>query len=124
MYSSNIDKFIEDFFTMTTGVGTVELVSETEDAIVLSIELPGFKKEQIELDIDGGFLKVSAARDIPSSDKVKLLSGGRPVKKFSKSYKIGASLDTDKVSAEFTDGILEITIQKKEETKKKSVKIS
>lgn len=124
MYSNTIDKLIEDFFTMTTGVGTVELVSETEDAIVLSIELPGFKKEQIELDIDGGFLKVSAARDIPSSDKVKLLSGGRPVKKFSKSYKIGASLDTDTVSAEFTDGILEITIQKKEETKKKSVKIS
>lgn len=124
MYSCNIDKFIEDLFNMSTGVGIVETLVETEDALVLSIELPGFNKEKIEIDIDGGFLKVSAARDIPSSDKVKILSGGKPVKKFDKSYKIGASLDTDKVSAEFTDGILEITIQKKEEIKKKSVKIS
>ncbi len=124
MYSCNIDKFIEDFFSMSTGVGTVETVVETEDALVLTIELPGFSKEKIEIDIDGGFLNVSAARDIPSSDKVKILSGGNPVKKFDKSYKIGASLDTDKVSADFTDGILEITIQKKEEIKKKSVKIS
>jgi HSP20 family protein len=126
MSSYAIDKFIESFFCeSTTGVPVEERATETTESFGIELELAGVRKEDITLDIDGDYLTVSAIKKAPSDDGAKVLFGSRTSGKFEKSYKLGSNIDRDAIDAEYTDGVLVITLNKKEDTKKKkTVKIS
>ena len=95
-------------------------VRETEDSYELDIDLPGFKKDEIDLGLNDGYLTISAAKglDKDTEDKKgKYIRQERYAGTCSRSFFVGETVAPEEVSAKFEDGILRITLPKKAEKK-------
>jgi len=93
-------------------------VRETQNSYEVDIDLPGFKKDEISLDLKDGYLSISAAKGISKDEKDKK---GRYIRQeryagaCSRSFYVGESVKPEEVSAKFEDGILKISMPKKEQ---------
>ncbi len=105
---------------MTSGKFRTD-ISETETGYLLEAELPGFKKEDISIDIDHDYLTVSAKREETNEEKNsegKFIRRERYSGSFSRSFGI-SGVDPDAITAGYEDGILKVTMPKKSEYKRK-----
>lgn len=96
-------------------------VREHEGHYELEIDLPGFKKDQITLELKDGYLTVTASKglDRDSHDKKgRLLRQERYAGVMQRSFRIGDEVAPEEVHAKFEDGVLRIEVPKKEETPK------
>ena len=102
-------------------------VYEYDDKIGLVAEIPGLKKKQLNIEVEDGVLTISGDKhNILDETDAKILRRELKQSSFKRSFELGELLDGDNISANFTDGILSISIPKleQEKPKKKSVKIS
>ena len=102
-------------------------VYEYDDKIGLIAEIPGLKKKQLDIEVEDGVLTISGDKhNVWDDAKAKILRRELKQSSFKRSFELGELLDSDNISASFTDGILSISIPKlePEKPKKKSVKIS
>ena len=102
-------------------------VYEYDDKIGLVAEIPGLKKKQLNIEVEDGVLTISGDKhNILDEADAKILRRELKQSSFKRSFELGDLLDGDNISANFTDGILSISIPKlePEKPKKKSVKIS
>jgi len=92
----------------------VEVKEQGNDYLVHA-ELPGIKKEDIHVDIDGGVVAISAERKQEKEVKEgeRVLRSERYYGKVSRSFQLGEEIDEGKSSARFNDGVLELTLPKK-----------
>lgn len=93
-------------------------VRDKEDHYLIDMDLPGFKKEEIELKLEDGYLTVTAEKGLDkdeSDDKGRLIRQERYVGTQSRSFYVGAAVTEEDVKAKFEDGVLQIRIPKKEE---------
>ena len=93
-------------------------VRETEDSYELDIDLPGFKKDEIDLNLNDGYLIISAAKGLDKDmedKKGKYIRQERYAGTCSRSFFVGETVEPEEVSAGFEDGILRITLPKKAE---------
>jgi HSP20 family protein len=93
------------------------------DTFVVDLDLPGVDKDSIDLTIEKNVLSVHAARQRPDLDGVELLVGERPQGSFSRQLFLGDSLDTSRVEASYTDGVLTIRLPIAEQAKPRRVPI-
>ena len=91
-------------------------VHEHEDRYELDIDLPGFKKEEIKLELNGGYLTVSAAKglDQDQEKKGKLIRQERFAGAMQRSFYVGENLTEEDIKASFNHGVLSLTVPKKE----------
>ncbi len=98
---------------------------ETEDAYFIEIDLPGVKKDDIEIDVKDNVLTVSGERKVKEEMKeenyYKIESR---YGKFTRSFTLPKNVNIDKISANSENGVLEIKIPKLEEVKKEPKKIA
>ena len=102
-------------------------VYEYDDKIGLVAEITGLKKKQLNIEVEDGVLTISGDKhNILDEADAKILRRELKQSSFKRSFELGDLLDGDNISANFTDGILSISIPKlePEKPKKKSVKIS
>lgn len=100
-------------------------IRETDEGYEVIMDLPGFKKDEIEVQLENGYLTVSAAKGLDKDEadkKGKYICRERYAGEMSRSFYVGEDiLDTD-IHARFENGILKLDIPKKEakavETKK------
>ena len=91
-------------------------VTDTGDAFVLDAELPGFKKEDIKIDVENDCLTISAERKLDEEEKQKnFIKRERYYGSFSRSFDV-AGVNVDGIEAAYNDGILKLTMPKKVET--------
>jgi HSP20 family protein len=110
--------FEKDFFgensLMTTGFRTD--IKDDGNKYILEAELPGFSKEDINIDISNDYLTISAERRSENEEKDK---GGRYIRKeryygsFRRSFDV-SNVNTDSIDAEYSNGILKLNLPKKE----------
>ena len=84
----------------------------------LDIDLPGFKKEDISLTLDNGYLIVGAARTVneeEKDDKGTLLRQERYSGAMQRSFYVGDGIDENDVKAKFEDGVLSLSFPKEKE---------
>ena len=89
-------------------------VRETEDAYEVDIDLPGFKKDEIQVDLKDGYLVVSAAKGLDRDQqdkKGKYIRQERYAGACSRSFYVG-DVEPEDVAAKYEDGILRITLPK------------
>ena len=92
-------------------------VRETDDSYELDIDLPGFKKDEITAKLEDGYLTVSASKGL---DKDKQDKKGNYIRReryagaMSRSFYIGDSITQDEIKAKFENGILQLSIPKKD----------
>ena len=92
-------------------------VRETENSFELDIDLPGFKKDEIQAHIENGYLTISAAKGLNKEEedkKGRYLRKERYVGECSRSFYVGEEIDEKDVHAKFEDGILKVSIPKRQ----------
>ena len=88
-------------------------VTDTGDAFKLEAELPGFRKEDISIDIENDCLTISAERKLDNSEeKPNFVKRERFYGSFSRSFDV-SGINVENIDAEYTDGVLNITLPKK-----------
>ena len=89
-------------------------VTEDDNAYQISAELPGFKKEDINLDVEGDYLTISASHseeNEESDENKNYIKRERYYGSYSRSFDI-TGVDVDSIKAEYNDGILKIDLPK------------
>ena len=84
----------------------------------LDIDLPGFKKDEISLTLDNGYLVVGACKSVneeEKDDKGKLLRKERYSGAMQRSFYVGEGIDENDVRAKFEDGVLKLSFPKEKE---------
>ena len=92
-------------------------VREKDNSYELDIDLPGFKKDEIQAQISDGYLTISASKGLDKDqkdDKGRYIRRERYCGECSRSFYIGDGITEKDVSAKFEDGILKLSIPKKE----------
>lgn len=101
-------------------------VRDKGDSFMVHAELPGVKKEDIHVQVDGSTVSISAERkqerEVKEGERV--LRTERSFGKVSRSFDLGVPLDEGKATAKFTDGVLELTLPHKAVTQAKRLMIS
>jgi HSP20 family protein len=99
-------------------------IYETEEAIVLKAELPGVDPKDVEVRVEDNTLYLKGERKFEKEVKEQNYHRvERSYGSFARSFSLPNSISTDKVRAEFKDGLLTLTMPKREESKPKTIKI-
>lgn len=94
-------------------------VKEHDDKYELVVDLPGFKKEQIQIELKDGYLTISAQKGLEKDEKEngKYIRKERYSGSKSRTFYVGNEVTENEVHAKFENGILKLDIPKKEAKK-------
>ena len=98
-------------------------VVESKDNFRIEVAAPGLKKDDFKLNVEGDLLTISSEKE--TENKVEGENFTRREfnhTKFSRTFTLPETVNTEKISAQYADGILNITLPKKEESKDKGAK--
>ena len=96
-------------------------VKETDNSYEVDIDLPGFKKDEIEAKLENGYLTISAAKGLDKEEKDE--KDGKYIRKerysgaMSRSFYVGDELKQEDIKAKYQDGILKLSVPKEEPKK-------
>ncbi|OUN30799.1 Hsp20/alpha crystallin family protein [Blautia sp. An81] len=90
-------------------------IRETEGSYELDVDLPGFKKDEIKASLENGYLTISAAKGLDKDEKDgKYIRQERYAGAMSRSFYVGDEVTQEDIKAKYEDGILKLSIPKKE----------
>jgi HSP20 family protein len=100
-------------------------VREDKDNFVIRAELPGLKREDIDVSLQDGALVISGERtDEKVEEGVEVHRQERYYGKFQRALTLPAPVAADKIKAQYKDGVLTVTLPKTEEAKPKKIDVS
>ena len=107
----------DDFFTRKQSNLMKTDIKEKKDKYVIEVDLPGCDKENIDLSLENGYLKIAAkvVKETSSGDDEKYLRQERFYGECSRSFYVGDQITQKDIDAEFKNGILKIEVPKIEE---------
>ena len=94
------------------------------DEFVVLFDLPGCDPSSINLTVERNVLAVHAERRRPSEDDVELVVGERPYGTFSRQLFLAETLDSERIAADYTDGVLRLRVPVKEQAKPRRVDVT
>ncbi|RUA27125.1 MAG: Hsp20/alpha crystallin family protein [Bacteroidetes bacterium] len=101
-------------------------IKELEKEYIIELAVPGYTKKDFELNVEDDTLKISARKEEKKEEKEndKLIHSEYYIESFERSFTLSKNVDVDKIGAAYKDGILTVTIPKKDEVLlKKMIKI-
>ena len=97
-------------------------VVENKDDFELALAVPGMKKNDFKIDIDGNILTISAEiEENKTEEKDKFTREEYNYSSFRRSFTLPEGVNKEKIEAAYVDGVLRLTLPKKEEAKKTSI---
>jgi HSP20 family protein len=100
-------------------------IAEEENHFVLTADLPGVDEKNVELTVHEGVLILTGKREAATE---KQSEGGyhreRRHGSFTRQFRLGSQVDAEKIAASYKDGVLTVTIPKKEEIKPRQIPVS
>ena len=96
-------------------------IKETDGGYELTIDLPGFKKDDVQAELKDGYLTINAQTQSESEDKDEEGTYVRKERfsgKCSRTFYVGDDVEEDDIKAKFEDGVLKIAVPKKQEQPK------
>jgi HSP20 family protein len=131
-FNSIVDDLFKGFFVRPVGYEAAASaprlavdVIEKNGAYLVTADLPGVKKEDIHVDIDGAQVTLTAEvkREKEAAEGERVLHVERSYGKVSRSFALPQELDEAKAEAKFRDGVLELTLPKKAAAARKAITI-
>jgi HSP20 family protein len=130
---NHVNRLFEDFlFPVERGNGersdwtwnpTVDVV-EAEDAYVINAELPGVDKKDIHVDLKDHTLTITGERNSDAKTEGKnVYRRERLYGKFRRSFTVPADVDPEKITADYTDGVLTVRVAKPETRKPRQITV-
>lgn len=120
----DFEKAMKEFEKDSFGKMTLD-VYETDEAAFIEAELPGVKKDDININVEDGVLTISAEKNIEEEEQKGRKYFTKEIKhgSFKRAFEIPEYLNEEDIKAKFNEGILKIEIPRKEEEVKKNKKI-
>lgn len=126
---NQFEEFINEFdrgFPMSVSRGSLDFspavdIDEKDGNYVVSADLPGMKKEDIKIDLSDNVLTISGERSREEKAEGKYTE--RVYGKFTRSFSLPTKVNADKIQAQFSDGVLHITLPKAEGARSHAIKI-
>ena len=126
-----LDPMFEDFFSVPsifdrrndTFIPRANII-ESEDSLMFSFEVPGMKKDDIKVTVTDKLLSVSGRREVRmASEKENLVRQEMLTGEFDRQFTLPEAVRTDDIQAKYSDGILTIELQKKDEVKPRQIDV-
>jgi HSP20 family protein len=106
----------------TMNVPAVNITEQKNDYLV-SLAAPGLKKEDFKIDVDGNMLTISSEKEETKEEKDKRFTRKEyNYSSFSRSFTLPEEINKEKIDAKYEDGVLKISLPRKEEAKKPAAK--
>ena len=100
-------------------------LSETEEGYQLNVDLPGIKSDDISVELHDNVLTISGKRETTAREEGKTYHRvERLFGEFSRSIKLPETIDEDRLSADYVNGVLTVSLPKTEEVKPKRIEIN
>jgi HSP20 family protein len=98
-------------------------VTEIADGYMLEIEMPGVKKDGLEISVENNELTIIGRRSLPVVEGTLIHRESRP-ENFRRAFEIDPSIDADKISAKIDQGLVTLTLPKAEHVKPRKITVS
>ena len=99
-------------------------IKEDKERIVVTADVPGMEQKDITVNVDNGMLTISGERKFNDEENQEQYHRvERAYGRFSRSFQLSNTTDTTNISATYTNGVLEVTLPKREEAKPRSIKV-
>ena len=115
------DIFGDQFFFKNENKIMKTDIRERKDSYIIDVDLPGFSKENIKIDVTDGYLTINAkmsSENNKEEKKEKFVRRERYFGECSRSFYVGENVEPEDIKASFKNGILSLEIPKKEEKEK------
>jgi HSP20 family protein len=123
LFEDTLNRFFSEGPTARPWYPSVD-ISEDENALTLTADIPGVKLEEIDLKIEDGTLTFSGKREFEKrEEKGAYHRIERNYGEFHRAFSLPDTVDVDKVAAAYDSGVLKVTLPKKEAAKPKSIKV-
>jgi HSP20 family protein len=126
-----MNRFLGDSFlrrandsSLTTWAPEVD-IHETEDALVLEVDLPGMEEKDLDIRVENNMLTVRGDRKFEKKvSEENYLRVERAYGSFSRSFSLPQTIDAESIKADYRNGVLTIRVPKREEAKPRQVKVN
>ncbi len=119
MFEDVFNDKVSPFFSSMVAPSFKVDISEDDNTIFIEADMPGVKKEDIKVSMDGDLLSISAERTQSEEEKKK---GYHRIERswgsLSRSFTLGENVDAEKIEAKYDNGVLKVMVPKVEPTKK------
>lgn len=126
-----LNRVFGDFFgrtghesNLTSWAPAVDIV-ETEDALTVKADLPDVKPEELDIRVENNVLTIRGERKFEKkTDEKNYLRVERAYGSFSRSFSLSSTVNAEAIKADYRDGVLTLSIPKREEAKPKQIKVN
>ena len=99
-------------------------IREEKDAVIVTAELPGVSQDDLSVELENGILTVSGEKKTERSDENNgFTRSERAYGSFRRSFKVADSVDAESISADYTNGVLRVSLPKKPEAAPRQITI-
>ena len=124
MFGDALRRDDDEVLTHADWAPVVDIYQTAEHELVLQMEVPGVSRDEIDLRVENDVLTVRGQRPRPTTvSDDQYLRGERRFGAFNRSFRLPPVLDTGRVKAEYRDGVLTVTLPRKEEARPKQIKV-
>lgn len=130
-FFSEMERMFDDFtrgsdYSLTSEFSPVTDIEEEEDHFLMTIDLPGMKKDNISIDVKNNVLTISGERkrEIDVEEKHKGHRTERSYGSFTRSFTLPTTVNAEDIEARYEDGVLSLYLPKTPETQAKKIEIS
>lgn len=119
-----MDRLLSDVTRTPASVGMPMDLFRDGDDFIAQIDLPGVDQDSIDIDMDGDTVTIRAERSVREGEKIQWLTRERAFGTFARRLTLGRGLATDKITADYSDGVLTLRIPVAETAKPRKIQLS
>jgi len=121
----DLDRLASSFFDVRRGPRRMPMdLYRDGDHYVLTADLPGIDPGSVDIDVDGQLLTIRAERTLPAGEGVKWITREREGASFLRQLNLGEGTDTERISAQYANGVLSVTIPVSEKAKPRKIAVT
>jgi HSP20 family protein len=99
-------------------------IFETERRLTVVLEMPGVKKDNVDVNVDDGILKIDGKIDFSKYEGLRPVYTEYNIGHYTRSFRLSSAIDQTSISAEMTDGVLTVILPKSERAQPRKVEVS
>lgn len=121
----DLDRFASSFFDQRRGPRRMPMdLYRDGDHYVLTADMPGVDPGSVDIDVDGQLLTIRAERSLTTGEGVKWITREREAVSFLRQLNLGQGIDTERITANYSNGVLSVTIPVSEKAKPRKIEVA